>query len=377
MMMLKSAVSTSLPRGLFARACRAAFSTEDVCPLVVPVELVRSTKPRAVLCEQCSIRDLTDNLLETFAFCYKDLRYLMTKWYVLLVHHIHALSILCRFTHLRSGQPSGIHPSLSLSLFSLPGYIGKKHLAAAMETVLKDPLPSAPRPLAFAVVRVPFFLEPDYDENAAHVESNRQRLIQKWGGTEGWERQKKQHDLKGRGRQAGIPHFNLDRLAANTMASHRLIQYLGKTYGLAVSETVYDCLNVYYFVDGHSLNDRPRLAATVAEKLATLNLEDEPPTANQLLDFLNGNQGRKEIEKSIQTLHQLGIHGIPKFIIEGQTVIDGAAHARVFEQVFREIEARGEIANGSIFGDILGISPQVVQRGSHVAPTSLSQSSVA
>jgi hypothetical protein len=93
------------------------------------------------------------------------------------------------------------------------------------------------------VIRVPFFLEPDYDENKPFVESNRDRLIQKWGGKKGWEEQKLRHDLKGRGLQAGIPHFNLDRLAANTMASHRLIQNLGKRYGLAVSEAVYDRLN--------------------------------------------------------------------------------------------------------------------------------------
>lgn len=108
---------------------------------------------------------------------------------------------------------------------------------------MSKPLPDAPRPLGFSVIRVPFFLEPAYDENKAFVESNRDRLVKKWGGKRGWEEQKHRHDLKGRGREAGIPHFNLDRLAANSMASHRLIQSLGKTYGLAVSEAVYDRLN--------------------------------------------------------------------------------------------------------------------------------------
>ena len=112
-----------------------------------------------------------------------------------------------------------------------------------METVLRHPLPTAPRPLAFAVVRVPFFLEPHYDENKVYETTNRERLIDKWGGKAGWEEQKRRHDLKGRGMEAGIPHFNLDRLAANSMASHRLIQHLGKTHGLAVSEAVYDKLN--------------------------------------------------------------------------------------------------------------------------------------
>jgi len=235
--------------------------------------------------------------------------------------------------------------------------------------VLQDPLPTAPRPIAFSVLRVPYFLEPQYDEDKPFIESNRQRLVKKWGGPAGWEQQKLRHDLKGRGLEAGIPHFNLDRLTSNTMASHRLIQHIGKTYGLAVSEAIYDRLNIYYFVDGHALNDRPRLAKAVVEELGK-HLE-EPPSEEELLDFLNGNQGRKEIETALQTLYDLGVSGIPKFIIEGQTVVDGAAHSSVFVNIFREIEERGEIVKGPIFGDILGVSKDVLDQGSHVPDTEL------
>lgn len=175
-----------------------------------------------------------------------------------------------------------------------------------MDHILKNPLQDAPKPVAFSVVRVPFFLEPDYDESKPFIESNRERLVKKWGGPQGWEMQKQRHDLKGRGLEAGIPHFNLDRLTANTMASHRLIQYIGKTFGLDVSEAIYDALNVYYFVDGHSLNDRPRLASVVAEKLQ--DLVPDPPSEEAILKFLNGSDGRKEIENALEALYQLGIH---------------------------------------------------------------------
>lgn len=234
--------------------------------------------------------------------------------------------------------------------------------------MLSSPLPNAPRPLGFAVLRVPFFLEPDYDEKAPFVESNRTRLIRKWGGVEGWEQQKQRHDLKGRGLEAGIPHFNLDRLAANSMASHRLIQYLGKTYGLHISEDIYDLLNKYYFVDGHSLNDRPRLARVVAERLQELLAGDSSlniPNESDLLRFLNGNEGRKEIVAAVKALHRIGVHGIPKFIIEGTSVVDGAAHAEVFVNIFREIEARGKTLGGPVFGDILGVPSKLIEKGSH------------
>lgn len=198
------------------------------------------------------------------------------------------------------------------------------------------------------------------------VESNRDRLIKKWGGVKGWERQKQQHNLKGRGQDAGIPHFNLDRLAANTMASHRLIQHVGKKYGLRVSEALYDELNTYYFVDGHSLNDRPKLAK-VANQCLERNVKDDTiMTEDQLLTFLNGDEGRKEIETALNALSDMGVHGIPKFIIEGRTIVDGAAKSDIFIRIFREIEEKGEVYGGPIFGDILGVGEEIVQKPSHM-----------
>lgn len=229
---------------------------------------------------------------------------------------------------------------------------------------MRDPLVPT-RPLAFAMLRVPFFLEPNYDESLPFVESNRDRLVKKWGGVQGWERQKQRHNLKARGIEAGIPHFNLDRLAANSMASHRLIQHLAKTRGLHVSEAIYDLINVYYFVDGHSLNDRPRLARVVAKGLRDMGYEDESAQEEAILDFLNSQQGRAEIERATETLKHLGVHGIPKFIIEGKTLIDGAERSDVFIRVFRQIEERGFVIGGPVFGDILGVSPELVQQGSH------------
>jgi len=214
----------------------------------------------------------------------------------------------------------------------------------------------------FAVIRVPFFLEPDYDEDKPFIGTNRERLIKKWGGKAGWERQKLAHNLKGRGIEAGIPYFNLDRKTSSTMASHRLIQYVGKKFGLVASEALYDCLNVYYFVEGHALNDRPRLAkvsSTELKKLGHIMSEED------ILDFLNSQDGREEIENARLALQRLGVHSIPKFIVEGNTLVDGAAHWTHHVEVFREIESRRKVAGGPIFGEILGIDKEVIEAGSH------------
>lgn len=238
-------------------------------------------------------------------------------------------------------------------------------MTKAIDQVLNDPLPGAPKPMAFSILRIPYFLEPDYKANEVFIETNRERLIKKWGGKRGWESQKHHHDLKGRGLDAGIPHFNLDRKTSNTMASHRLIQHIGKKYGLAVSEAVYDLLNVYYFVDGHSLNDKPRLAKVTCELLDELLPKDTAPSNKEILAFLNGTEGKEQILHALAALNQLGISGIPKFIIEGRTVVDGAAQSETFVKIFREIEKRGSVHSGPIFNDVLEVSDETVQKPSH------------
>lgn len=50
-----------------------------------------------------------------------------------------------------------------------------------MHEVLSKPNPKAPLPLSFSVIRIPFFLEPHYDESRPFIESNRDRLVKKNG----------------------------------------------------------------------------------------------------------------------------------------------------------------------------------------------------
>jgi hypothetical protein len=93
------------------------------------------------------------------------------------------------------------------------------------------------------------------------------------------------------------------------------------------------------------------------------------PTESELLEFLNGNEGRDEIMKALQALNKLGIHSIPKFIIEGKTMVDGAARSEVFVEAFRQIERKGKIHSGPVFGEILGVPDDIVGRGSHTPET--------
>ena len=107
-----------------------------------------------------------------------------------------------------------------------------------------------------------------------------------------------------------------------------------------------------------------------AEALSELIAEDDATkqsimSEEDILSFLNGDEGKLEIHNALNALRQIGVHGIPKFIVEGSRVVDGAAGPETFIQIFRDIEKRGDIANGPIFADILGVSEDTWKKGSH------------
>lgn len=221
-----------------------------------------------------------------------------------------------------------------------------------MEQVRAKPMDPS-RPLSFSVVRVPFFLEPGYPEDEAFAETNRVRLVRKWGGVAGWEAQKQRHGLKERALAAGIVQpIDLDRLASSTMASHRLVQWVSRTKGLDASERLYDALNELHFLEGRKLNDAAMLAAAAAEHAGV--------DAAEARRFLASNEGREQISRSLAVAARFGIHSIPKFIVDGELLLDGAAHAEEHVRVFREIERRGTTSGRALFAEALGISPEIL-----------------
>eukprot|EP00320_Phaeocystis_rex_P014487 CAMPEP_0119090170 /NCGR_PEP_ID=MMETSP1178-20130426/151615_1 /TAXON_ID=33656 /ORGANISM="unid sp, Strain CCMP2000" /LENGTH=202 /DNA_ID=CAMNT_0007073567 /DNA_START=157 /DNA_END=761 /DNA_ORIENTATION=+ len=187
------------------------------------------------------------------------------------------------------------------------------------------------KPMQFSVLRVPFFLEPDYDPSPEFEETNRVRLMRKWGGPQGWEAQKRSHRLKERGQEVGIERFDLDRIASNTLASHRLVQWVTKTKGLTAAERLYNDLNYQHFELGRKLNDWQMLA-TAAEEHAGVPAEES-------LAFLETHQGVAEIQKAQGLLRQLGVNGIPTFVLGATTVLpSGALRAQYLVKAFRDLE---------------------------------------
>jgi predicted DsbA family dithiol-disulfide isomerase len=221
-----------------------------------------------------------------------------------------------------------------------------------MQAVQKAPL-DPNNPLRFTVIRVPFFLEPDYPRDENWHETNRTRLERKWGGKREFSEQKTRHRLKERGMDVGIKHFNLDRLASSTMQSHRLVQWVTKNYGCTVSEILYNDLNKRHFELGQKLNDQKMLV----EAASAAGVDAQKAEA-----FLASGEGEMEIEGALHILRRMGIHSIPNFIVGAQHVLSGAVHSSELVKLFREIEKTGKGAPESAFADVLGIPDTVVEQ---------------
>ncbi|KAH8055834.1 DSBA-like thioredoxin domain containing protein [Aureococcus anophagefferens] len=170
--------------------------------------------------------------------------------------------------------------------------------------------PLGAEPLGFTVLRVPFFLEPDYPEGEAFEETNR--------------------------------------------------SWVTKHYGVNAAEKMYADLNHRHFELGKKLNDRAMLLEVAVAAGAELS---------KAMDFLDDpDAGREEITAAQAKLRELGVSGIPTLLLGGEWQLpSGALHADDIVPALRMVEKRGG-ATGSFFAETLGISDAVMEETLHFAP---------
>ena len=127
---------------------------------------------------------------------------------------------------------------------------------------------------------------------------------------------------------AGQPYgieFNFDRaLTYNTLKAHRLIQWAStQEKGSALK----DALMEAYFTAGKDLSHEDQLLQVVE---ATGLDKQEASTV------LAGNQYLAEVKEHIRRAGQIGVSGVPFFLINGEKQISGAQDDRVFESALEK-----------------------------------------
>ena len=83
-----------------------------------------------------------------------------------------------------------------------------------------------------------------------------------------------------------------------------------------------------------------------------LNIEDDKvATYEGIREYLEGDCGLEEIERTYAAVGKMGINSIPNFIIIGTHIIRGAAWGEDFARVFDEVIRDGEF----VFKKSLGL----------------------
>jgi len=115
---------------------------------------------------------------------------------------------------------------------------------------------------------------------------------------------------------------------ANTFEAHRLI-WFGRPTGRG-PETI-EALHRAHFTEGRNIGSRDELAAIAVE----VGFDE-----STVREFLDSDAGVAEVTAELQTAHELGISGVPTFVIDGKYAITGAQDTEILLGALNEVRRR-------------------------------------
>ncbi len=166
----------------------------------------------------------------------------------------------------------------------------------------------------------PYELNPDMPKEGL---DRRAYLEKKFGGAANYERLSA--SVKQAAQSEGIP-FALDKIerTANTRDAHRLSALAAK---LGRQRELVSGLFRAYFEEGRNVGD-----AKVLREVALATGLD----AARVDALLASDEGLEEVLEQERRAHQLGIQGVPAFVVNGEPVLSGAQPPRVIAAAIRE-----------------------------------------
>lgn len=192
-------------------------------------------------------------------------------------------------------------------------YIGKRNLEAALETVAD---------VDTEIVWRPYQLDPTLPKSG---KDRAEYLNTKFGGEE------RAREIYSRvndaGTQVGIPFAFKDiKVSPNTLDAHRLILWAGGQ-SAELQDAVVERLFKAYFLEGKHIGDD-----TVLREIA----EDAGMDGKLVEQLLQGDSDAERIKQEISQAQQMGITGVPCFIIDNKYAVMGAQPAEALAQAIRQ-----------------------------------------
>jgi predicted DsbA family dithiol-disulfide isomerase len=194
-------------------------------------------------------------------------------------------------------------------------YIGKRRLEAALADVRRE--------MDVEVRWRPYQLDPTLPKQG---KDRKQYLEDKFGGQAGAEQA--YASVRAAGAAENIP-FAFDDIAvsANTLDAHRVIRWAGSE-GLAAQDAVVEALFKAYFEDGRNIGDDDVLIDAAGRSGL------DPEIIRRLL---SGDADRDTVTAEIDQARQMGVTGVPCFIIDMKYAVVGAQPAEALADAMRKV----------------------------------------
>ena len=195
-------------------------------------------------------------------------------------------------------------------------YIGKRRL----ETAIAD------TELSLAIAWRPFQLDPTLP---AGGKDRKIYLAEKFGSIE--RARELYENIRAAGEEENIP-FAFDRIAVspNTLDAHRLIRWAGDI-DAAMQDRVVEALFKAYFLNGEHIGE--------AETLVRI-AQDAGMDGDRVAELLTSDTDRERVRNEITQAQEMGVTGVPTFILDNKYALVGAQPAAQLAEALRTLAAR-------------------------------------
>ncbi len=194
-------------------------------------------------------------------------------------------------------------------------YIGKARLDAAIEAHGSNP---------FDIHWRPFQLNPAMPKEGME---RQEYLNWKFGGAEAAARI--YGAIETTAKATGLEvNFDAITRTPNTIDAHRLIRWAGPT---GAQSAVKHALFTHYFVDGRDIGD----SVVLADIAESVGMEREV-----IARLLEGESDREAVEAEDKTAREMGVNGVPTFILAREYVLTGAQETETWLRVMQELDVQ-------------------------------------
>lgn len=176
----------------------------------------------------------------------------------------------------------------------------------------------------------PFQLNPDMPAGGI---GRQEYLEQKFGGAENAKRVYDPVHQAGKAEDIPFAFADIPR-TPNSINSHRLVR---KAAEFDKQDAMVERLFNAYFIEGKDVEDPASLADVAAEVLADAGFDRDA-----ILAYLESDEDVEAIKLEDTMARQMGIQGVPFFIVNRKYGISGAQDPAVLLEVFEKVAAEGD-----------------------------------